>query len=179
MIGSVFEVEPNKNWRLKSCKGLELMSKIFPMGSHFDFTFCPCEWLGVSIPDNENWVHWAGHEDQFCTSVSVLFAVLYVSFSPLHEFNFQSFVRLRKHSQPWKKRTYEILLDQFYIFECLKEFVIAVWPKNCPKLSKNGKLTVKNGRVLSNFPKLFFGTVLSGFSWVWKFIFVKMYVYIL
>ena len=35
-----------------------------------------------------------------------------------------------------------MLLDQLYIFECLKGFVIAVWPKNCPKLSKDGKLKV-------------------------------------
>ena len=36
-----------------------------------------------------------------------------------------------------------MLLDQFYIFECLKGFIIAMWPKNCPKLSKDGKLTIK------------------------------------
>ena len=46
-----------------------------------------------------------------------------------------------------------MLLDQFYIVVCLKEFVIAVWPKNCPKLLKDGKLTVKKGRALSNFLK--------------------------
>ena len=79
-----------------------------------------------------------------CTSVSVLYATLIFSFC---------LVRLRKHSQPWKKCTDEILLDQFYIFECLKGFVIAVWPKNCPKLSKDGKLTVTKGRALSTFLK--------------------------
>ena len=46
-----------------------------------------------------------------------------------------------------------MLLDQFYIFQCLKGFVIAVWPKNCPKLSKDGKLTVKKRRTLSTFLK--------------------------
>ena len=62
-------------------------------------------------------------------------------------------VRLRKHSQSWKKCSDEILLDQFYIIEYLKGFVIAVWPKKCTKLSEDGKLTVKKGRVLSSFLK--------------------------
>ena len=31
----------------------------------------------------------AAHVEKFCTSVSVLFAVLYVSSSPLHDFNIQ------------------------------------------------------------------------------------------
>ena len=69
-----------------------------------------------------------------CTSVPVLYTTLIFSFC---------LVRLRKHSQPWKKCTDEILPDQFYIFECLKGFVFAVWPKNCLKLSKDGKLTIK------------------------------------
>ena len=34
----------------------------------------------------------AAHGGKFCTSVSVLFAVLYVSSSPLHDFNLQFFV---------------------------------------------------------------------------------------
>ena len=71
---------------------------------------------------------------QSCTSVPVHCTNLIFSFS---------LVRLRKHSQPWKKCTDEILLGQFYIFQCLKGFVIAVWLKNCPNLSKDGKLTVK------------------------------------
>ena len=69
-----------------------------------------------------------------CTSVPVLHTTLIFSFC---------MARLRKHSQPWKKCTDEVLLDQFDIFECLKGFVIAGWPKNCPKLSKDGKLTVR------------------------------------
>ena len=52
-----------------------------------------------------------------CTSVPVLYATLIFSFC---------LVRLRKHSQSWKKCTDELLLDQFYIFECLKGFIIAV-----------------------------------------------------
>ena len=71
---------------------------------------------------------------QSCTSVLVLYRTLIFSFC---------LVRLRKHSQPRKKCSDEILLELFYIFECLKGFIIAVWPKNSPKLSKNGKLTVK------------------------------------
>ena len=69
-----------------------------------------------------------------CTSVPVLCTTLIFSFC---------LVRLRKHSQPWKKSTDKVLRDQFYTFECLKGFVIAVWPKNCPKFSKDGILTGK------------------------------------
>ena len=91
----------------------------------------------------------AAHGGKFWTSVSVLFAVLYVSSSLLRDFN--RHFNLRKHSQPWKKRTDKLLLDQFYIFECSKEFIIAVWPKNYPKLFKDGKLTVTKGRALNTF----------------------------
>ena len=69
-----------------------------------------------------------------CTSVPVLYTTLIFSYC---------LVRLRKHSQPWKKCTDEVFLDQFYIFECLKRFVIIVWPKNCPILCKDDKLTVR------------------------------------
>ena len=108
----------------------------------------------------------AAHVGQFCTSVSVLYTLLMFSFC---------LVRLPKHSPPWKKYTDEILLEQFYIFECLKGFIIAVWPKDCPKLFKNGKLTVKKGVHLlvssSNFSRPFyqvsrqFGNLFS-----WKYI---------
>ena len=88
-----------------------------------------------------------------CTSVPVLYTTLTFSFS---------FVRLRKHLQPWKKCTDEILPDQFHIFEFLKGFVIAVWRKNCSNLSEDGKLTVKKDLHLivssSNFSR-----PLSGF----------------
>ena len=36
-----------------------------------------------------------------------------------------------------------MLLDQFYIFELLKGFTIAVWPMNSYKLSEDGKLAGK------------------------------------
>ena len=101
-----------------------------------------------------------------CTSVPVLCTILIFSFC---------LVRLRKTSQPWKKCLYEILLDQFDIIEYLKGFIIAVWPKKCTKLSEDGKLTVKKGLALSSFSKKLFETVLSGFSYVWQFIFVKIY----
>ena len=86
----------------------------------------------------------AAHGGKFWTSVPVLSTTLIFSFC---------LVRFRKHSQPWKNCTDEILLDQFYIIEYLKGFIIAAWPKNCPKLSEDGKLTVKKGRALSTFPK--------------------------
>ena len=79
-----------------------------------------------------------------CTSVPVIYTTLIFSFC---------LVRLRKHSQPWIKCTDKLLLDKFYMFECLKGFIIAVWLKNSPKLSKDGKLTVKKGRGLSSFLK--------------------------
>ena len=75
-----------------------------------------------------------------------------VSFSPFRGLVSQ-LVRLRQHSQPWKKCSDEILLDQFYIIEYLKGFIIAVWPKKCTKLSEDGKVKVKKGRALSSFFK--------------------------
>ena len=34
-------------------------------------------------------------------------------------------------------------MDQFYIIEYLKRFIIAVWPKKCTKLSEDSKITMK------------------------------------
>ena len=51
--------------------------------------------------------------------------------------------RLRKHTQPREKCTDEILLQLFYIIEYLKGLTIAVWPKKCAKLSKDGELMLK------------------------------------
>ena len=62
-------------------------------------------------------------------------------------------VRLRNYSQPWKKYSDKILLDQFYINEHLKVLIIALWPKKCAKLSKGRKLTVKSGCAFSSFLK--------------------------
>ena len=101
----------------------------------------------------------AAHGGKFWTSVSVLFAVLYVISSILRNFNLQFLFG----SQPWKKCTDELLLDQFYIIECLKGFVIAVWPKNCRELSKDGKLTVTKGLAISAFHQVsrMFGNIFS------------------
>ena len=80
---------------------------------------------------------------QSYTSAPVLYTTLIFSFS---------FVQLQKHSQPRKKCIDETLLDQFYTLECLKGFIFAVWPKNYPNLSKDGKLTLqKKGCTLSSF----------------------------
>ena len=73
-----------------------------------------------------------------------------------------------------KKCSDEMLLYQFYINGHLKVFIIAVWPKKCAKLSKGVKLTVKTGGAVSSFLKSFSQIVLSGFSLVWLFIFVKI-----
>ena len=86
---------------------------------------------------------------KFCVSVSVLFAVFYGS-SIILSF---TLVRLLKQSQPWKKCSDEILLDQFYINDHLKVFITAVCPKKGAKLSKGGELTVKSGIAFSNFLK--------------------------
>ena len=79
-----------------------------------------------------------------CTSVPVLYTTLIFIFC---------LVRIRKHSQPWKKFSDEILRNRFYIFEYLKGFIIAGWPKKCIKLSKDGKLTVKGGRAFGSVLK--------------------------
>ena len=79
-----------------------------------------------------------------CTSVPVLCTILIFSFC---------LVRLRKHSQPWKKCLDKLPLDQFYVIEYLKGFIVVVWPKKCTKLSEDGKLTVKKGLALSSFFK--------------------------
>ena len=76
-----------------------------------------------------------------CTSVPILNMTLIFSFC---------FVWLRKHSQPRKNCSDEILLDQFYIFEYLRAFIIAMRPKKYTKLSKDGKLTVKRRRALGS-----------------------------
>ena len=86
----------------------------------------------------------ATHRGKFCTSVLVLYTTLIFRFY---------LVRLRKHYEPWKKYSDEILLDQFYIFEYLKGFIIVMWPKNCTKLSEDGKITVKRGQVLNSLLK--------------------------
>ena len=77
-------------------------------------------------------------------SVPVLYMTLIFSFC---------LVQLQKHSQPWKKYSDKILLDQFYISEYLKRFIMAMWPKKCAKLSKDGKFTVKRGCALDGLLK--------------------------
>ena len=103
------------------------------------------------LPLEGNFVRQFQSLSRFCMSVTVLYTTLIFSFC---------LVRLREHSRPWKKCTDEILLDQFYIFECLKGFIIAVWPKNCLKLTKDGKLTVNKDVHLivssSNFLRPFY-----------------------
>ena len=71
---------------------------------------------------------------QSYASVPVLYTTLIFSFC---------LVRLRKHSQPWKKCSGEILLNQFYTIEHVKGLKVAVSPKKSAKLSKDGKVTVK------------------------------------
>ena len=109
----------------------------------------------------------AAHGGKFCTSVSVLFAVLYVSSSQLHDFNLQyMFGSASKTYTTMEKCTEEILVELFYIIEYLKGLIIAVWPKKCAKLSKDGELTVKRGRAFISFLN-FFEAVLSDISIVW------------
>ena len=109
-------------------------------------------------PMEGNFVRRFQSSSRSCTSVPILYTTVIFSFS---------LVRLRKHSQQWKKCSDEILLDQFYINEHLKVFITAERPKKCVKLSKGDKLTIKSGRVFSSFLKTFFQIVLSGFLLVW------------
>ena len=63
-----------------------------------------------------------------CTSVPVLCTTLIFSFC---------LVRLRKHSQPWKRCSDEILQHQFYIIECLKGLLLPCGLRsvlNCQKM---------------------------------------------
>ena len=85
-------------------------------------------------PKERNFLCQFQSSSRSCTSVPVLCTTLIFSFC---------LVRLRKHSQPWKKCLDEILLHQFYIIVHSKGFIIAVWPKKCTKLSEDGKLMVK------------------------------------
>ena len=99
----------------------------------------PSHLLGQKVkprwpPMDENFGRQFQSSSRSCTSIPVLCTTLICSFC---------LVRLRKHSRQWKNCTNEILLDQFYIFEYSKGSIIALWLKNCPKLSKDDKLTVK------------------------------------
>ena len=44
-------------------------------------------------------------------------------------------------------------MEQLYIIEYLKGFIIAAWPKKCTRLSEDGKLTVKREPAFSSFLK--------------------------
>ena len=76
-------------------------------------------------PTEENFVHPFQSSSRSCTSAPVPYTTLIFSFC---------LFRLRKRSQPWKVCSDEILLDQFYINEHSKVFIVAVWPKKCAKL---------------------------------------------
>ena len=87
---------------------------------------------------------WPVVEGNFARQFQSFFAVLYVSSTPLHDFNLQFQVgSASKTFKTMEKVHKQIITGPVYIFECLKRFDIAVWPKNCPKLFKNGKMTVK------------------------------------
>ena len=140
------------NWRTRLRRGLKLTSKIslharpslaslFARANDRELAFQIWKLSSLVHPSELDFHIWnaksqsltrakgeakmAAHVGKFCASVPVLYTTLIFR----HSF---CLVRLPKHSQPWKKCTDEILLDQFYIFECLKGFIIAVWPKNYP-----------------------------------------------
>ena len=92
------------------------------------------------LPMEENFVRQFQSSSQLCTSGPVLSTTLIFNFC---------LVRLRKHSWPWKKCSDEILLDQFYIFDNLIGYIIAV----CAKLSEDCKLMVKRGSAHGSFLK--------------------------
>ena len=109
----------------------------------------PSHLLGQKVkaiwpPIEGNFVRQFQFSSWSCTTVAVFYTTLILSFCS---------VRRRNHSQPWKKCLDEMLLDQLYINEYLKVFIIAVWPKICAKLSKGGTITVKSGREFSSFLK--------------------------
>ena len=85
----------------------------------------------------------AAHGGKFWTSVSVLFAVLHVSSSPLHDFNFQLLFGSSSKTFTTTEKVKRRNITEPVLHIRLKRFVIIVWPKNCPKLCKDDKLTVK------------------------------------
>ena len=96
----------------------------------------------------------AAYGGKFCTSVSVLFAVFYVSSSPLHDFNFQFLFGSPSNkfttTEKLHRKNITGQLIQIRVFKKIR--YIAVWFKNFRRLSKDGKQTVKKDvhRVLSS-----------------------------
>ena len=91
---------------------------------------------------------------KFFTSVSVLIAVFYVSFSQLHDFNLQlSFGLATKTFTAAKNVLRRNIAEPVLNIRVLKRFIIAVLPKKCTKLSKDGKWTVKRGRAFGSLLK--------------------------
>ena len=85
----------------------------------------------------------AAHGENFCTSVAVL-CTTPVSFC---WFGFKNIPNYGKSIPD------EILLDQFYMIEYLKGFIIAVWIKYYAKSCKDGKLAVKTEEAFVSFLK--------------------------
>ena len=87
---------------------------------------------------------------------------MYVSFSPFRGLvrQFQCLVRLRKHSQPWKKVHRRNITGPVLHIRMIKRIHYWRGPKTSPKLSKDGKLTVKKDEHLvvssSNFSRPFY-----------------------
>ena len=81
----------------------------------------------------------AAHGGKLCTSVPVLYTTSTLVFV---WFGFKNIPNSGKSVQS----SDEILLDQFYIIEYLKGFIIAVWPKKCAKLSEDGNKNYENVR---------------------------------
>ena len=119
--------------RLNSISGI--LTPSYLLAQKVKPRWLPMEWNFVLQFQSLSWS---------CMSVPLLYTTLIFRFF---------LIWLLKPSQPWTKCSDEILPDQFYIFECLKGFIIAVWLNNCPKLFTDGKVTVKKGRAFIYFLK--------------------------
>ena len=90
----------------------------------------------------------AVHVRKFCTSVSVLFAVLYVSSSPLHDFNLQFLFGSASNIFPTLEKVHRrSITGPILHIRVVKSihYCSVAYSKNRSKLCRDGKLTVKKG----------------------------------
>ena len=84
------------------------------------------------LPMEGNFVLKFESSSRSCTSVPALYTFLIFSLC---------LVRPRKHLQPWKKCSDEILLDLFYIFEYLKNELLPYGLRSALNYLKRGRFT--------------------------------------
>ena len=86
MVDNVFDAEPSTNWRLKSCKGLELTYKTVRKtetdvqnslhGRPSSLHFLPVQMSGSQHSRYGNWVHWFNHPSDYMETTLVVILVI-------------------------------------------------------------------------------------------------------